>query len=108
MIYYFYSRGGVILKKVLMIIGGIVVCVVVLFVVVFGITSATSKKMVCKSEEGNITIMYNDKTIKGYIAEGISYDFDNQKAYAEKIGIDAYLEEFSTFFRTSTTGTCTK
>ena len=96
------------MKKALMIIGGIVVGVVVLGVIVFSFVSLTSKKLVCKSNEGNITIMYNDKTLTGYTATGLSYDFDEQKKYAEQIGIDAYLDEFSTLFRSNTTGSCSK
>lgn len=92
------------MKKILMIIGGLVVLGILIFV----ITSLTSKKMVCKSNEGDITIMYNSKTITGYIANGISYDFDNQKDYAEQVGIDAYLDEFDNWFINNTTGTCSK
>lgn len=96
------------MKKVLMIIGGIVVFIVILFIVIFGITSMTSKKLVCKSKEGNITLMYNDKTITGYTASGMSYDLNSQKKYAEQIGVDSYLKEFSKWFSTNTTGKCTK
>lgn len=94
------------MKKALMIIGGIVVGFIVLVIVIFAITSATSEKLVCKSNEGNITIMYNDKTITGYTANGISYDLDGQKKYAEKVGVDAYISEFSTWFSSNTTGSC--
>lgn len=38
----------------------------------------------------------------------MSYDLDTQKSYAEQIGIDAYLEEFSNWFSNNTTGSCTK
>lgn len=85
----------------------VVVGLIILFVAIFLITSASSKKLVCESDEGNITIMYNDKTITGYTAaNGLSYDLDGQKKYAEQIGIDAYMEEFSTWFKNNTTGTC--
>ncbi|MBE5820849.1 MAG: hypothetical protein E7166_06375 [Firmicutes bacterium] len=94
------------MKKVLMIIGGIVLGIAVLFVVIFAITSATSNKLVCKSDEGNITIMYNDKTITGYTANGISYDMDGQKKVAEQIGIDSYITQFRQWFSTNTTGSC--
>ena len=67
------------MKKILMIIGGFVVGIIILGVIVFSAISATSKKILCKSDEGNITIMYNDKTITGYTANGISYDYDGQK-----------------------------
>ena len=96
------------MKKFLMIIGGIFLFLVTLFIILFLIVSATSKKLVCKSNEGNITIMYNDKTISGYTANGLSYDLDGQKKYAEEIGIDAYIEEFSTMFSNKTAGSCSK
>ena len=96
------------MKKFLMIIGGIFLFLVILFIILFLIISATSKKLVCKSNEGNITIMYNNKTISGYTANGLSYDLDGQKKYAEEIGIDAYIEEFSTMFSNKTAGSCSK
>lgn len=94
------------MKKVLTIIGGIVVALVVIIVIIFIFVSMTSEKLVCKSKEGNITIMYNDKTITGYTAKGISYDLDGQKKYAEQIGIEEYIKEFSKYFSTNTTGSC--
>lgn len=103
---YLLKEEGNVMKKVLMVIGGIVVALVVIIVIIFIFTSMTSEKLVCKSEEGNITIMYNDKTITGYTANGISYDLDGQKEYAEQIGIDAYIEEFSQYFSNNTTGSC--
>ena len=96
------------MKKVLMIIGGLVVGIIILFIAIFVITSANSKKMECKSKEGNITILYNEKTITGYTASGISYDFDGQQEYADQVGIEAYLDEFATWFSNNTTGTCTR
>lgn len=96
------------MKKALMIIGGIVVAVVALFIVLFVITSATSDKLKCKSKEGNITLMYNKKTITGYTANNISYDLDVQKKLAEEIGVEEYLEEFTDWFEENTTGTCSK
>lgn len=91
-----------------MIIGGIAVGIIILVVAILVIVSITSKKLTCESSEGNITIMYNDETITGYTANGMSYDLDQQKAYAEQIGIDAYLTEFSTWFSNNTSGTCSK
>ena len=96
------------MKKVLRVIGGIVLLVVVLFITIFAITSATSDKLKCKSKEGNITLMYNDKTITGYTANNISYDLDVQKKLAEEIGVEEYLEEFTEWFEENTTGTCSK
>lgn len=92
---------------ILAIIGGIVVGFIALFLIIFLTTSANSDKLVCKSNEGNITIMYNDKGITGYTATGMNYDLDKQKEVAKEIGIDAYLTEFNNWFKTNTTGVCT-
>ena len=94
------------MKKTLMIIGGVVVGIIVLGIIIFSIVSLTSKKMKCKSNEGNITLMYNDKTITGYTATKMSYDLDAQKKYAEQICVEAYLDEFAEWFKNNTTGTC--
>lgn len=96
------------MKKVLIIIGSIVLGFIVLGVVIFSVISSTSNKLICKSNEGNITIMYTDKTLTGYKAVGISYNLDEQKKLAEQIGVDSYLDEFSTWFQNNTTGTCSK
>ena len=92
--------------KILAIIGGVVIGIIVLAFLIISIVSANSNKLICKSNEGNITIMYNDNEIVGYTANGMSYDLDQQKAYAKQIGVKAYLNEFSTWFSTNTTGTC--
>lgn len=101
------QRGKNNLVKILAIIGGIVVGLVILFVVIFSITSASSEKLVCKSNEGNITIMYNEKGITGYTATGISYDLDAQKEVAKEIGMDTYITEFDNWFKANTSGYCT-
>ncbi len=92
--------------KILAIIGGFVVGIIVLVIAIISIVSANSNKLVCNSNEGNITIMYNDSEITGYTASEISYDFDQQKSYAKQVGIQNYLAEFSTRFQTNTTGSC--
>ena len=50
--------------------------------------------------------MYNDEKIKGYTASNISYDMDAQQKVAERIGIEQYIKDFSTWFKTNTTGSC--
>lgn len=100
------SRKAIV--KILAIIGGIVVAIIVFIIIIFLVTSASSNKLVCESNEGNITLMYNDSNIKGYTARGITYDMKQQQEIAKQIGIDSYLEEFKTWFETNTTGTCSK
>jgi len=94
------------MKKILMIVGGITLGIIALVVVIFMVMSINSKKLVCKSNKGNITLMYNDKTIKGYVANGITYNLDEQKLIAEQIGVENYIEEFSSWFSNNTDGTC--
>lgn len=94
------------LGKIIKIIIFIILGIVVLFIGIFALTSATSDKLVCKAPEGEITIMYNNKTINGYVAKNMKYDLDEQKKYAEQIGTDAYIKEFTTWFENNTSGTC--
>ncbi len=96
------------MKKTLMIIGGVVLGLVIIGGAIFLYLTTTSKKLVCKSKEGNITILYNKK-ITGYTTTGnISFDIDNQNAYVEKNGIEAYLTQYSASYANNTTGTCVK
>lgn len=82
------------------------VLLIVFFIFVFSSISSNSNKLVCKSSEGNITIMYNESSITGYFATGIRYDLDGQKEIAKQIGTDSYISQFTAWFETNTTGTC--
>ena len=95
------------LGLILAIIGGFVVGVVVLFIVIFAGVSVTSDKLICKSDQGNITIMYNKNGLTGYKAVGMTYEYDQQKELAKQIGVDEYISEFNEWFITNTTGSCT-
>ena len=94
------------MKKFLIFLGAIVLIIIIAVVVAFVFVWTTSEKLVCKSKEGDITILYNDKTITGYRAYNITYDFEEQRKIAEDIGIEEYIEEFKGWFETNTSGTC--
>lgn len=95
------------MKKILMIIGGVVVVLVVSVVAIIFFVSSTSEKLVCKSAEGDITLMYDDDSINGYTAKGgMSYELDQQQELAKQIGIEAYLDQFEYWFTSNTTGSC--
>jgi len=95
-------------KIILLIIGIIVFLSIAVFIVLVIIGFAVSSKLVCKSPQGDITIIYTDDAIIGYTSSGITYDLNKQQEYAKLIGIDAYIEEFSEWFSTNTSGSCTK
>lgn len=92
----------------LIIIGGIVLELIFVGVIIFVIISATSDKLICKSTEGNITIMCNETALTGYNAIDITYDFDRQQKVAGEIGTKAYIEEFEVWFSENTDGTFEK
>ena len=96
------------MKKKLIIIGGIVVIVIVIVIIIFAVINMTSKKLVCKSDNNSLTIMYNDDTLTGYTAKGISYDLEGQKKSAEAMGVKAYLNWFADLYRINNyNATCT-
>lgn len=100
------NSGSKVLIIVLIAIGLIVAGVVAFFVLVFKNLTADANKLVCKSNEGNITIMYKNDEIIGYTVVNMEYDLDEQKEYAKEIGIDAYILEFKEWFSSHTTGSC--
>ena len=46
-----------IIKRILMIIGGIIVVIAIIFAIMY----FTSDKLICKLEQGSITLIYNNK-----------------------------------------------
>ncbi len=99
------KKGNKTLIIVLAIVGGFVLLIVAVIAMIVLLFSS-DKKLVCTSKEGSITINYDDKTIKSYTAVGVTYEFDEQKKYAEQIGTEAYMKEFTNWFETHTSGTC--
>lgn len=87
------------------IIVGIVAFILIVAVILI-VLFATGKKMKCTSSQGDITLIYNDKTITGYKAKNIGYDLDEQQDYAELVGVEKYLDEFTKWFENNTDGTC--
>jgi len=70
-------------------------------------TGCSGSKLVCESDEGSITLYYNDSGITAYTASNIDYDMDGQNEILDEIGVERYLAEFSNWFTTNTTGSCT-
>ena len=99
------------MKKFLKLLGVVFVVSIIIAIVGSLIISLTSKKMVCEADNIKITIMYNNKTLTGYklyTTSDYDYDLDSQREYAEKIGVDKYLDELSTWFSENTNGACRK
>ena len=95
------------MKKALTIILAIITIVLVCINVPYIITTFTSNKLTCKSKEGNITLIYND-TVEYFFTDNIYYNLDNQKAMIEKVGISNYIDYFSNWFDSNTSGKCVK
>lgn len=77
-----------------------------LVAIIFTLSSLSTPRLVCKSSQGNISITYDDSSITGYSASKLTYDFASQQAYAEQVGVDQYLNEFSDWFAGHTDGSC--
>ncbi|MDD2625423.1 MAG: hypothetical protein PHR55_01485 [Bacilli bacterium] len=95
------------LIKYIIIIGGVVVGIIALLIVVFIFVGSNSEKLVCKSTEGNITLMYSDKELVGYTSVGtITFDMDVANTVVKEVGIKSYIEQFKVWFSDNTDGTC--
>ena len=97
------------MKKTILIIISVLLLSIALIVFIILSVYNSSNKFECKSDKGSITILYKNDKIVGYTAVGYSYDLDEQKEVAEKIGLDSYFEEFNKWFvEHSTNGNCKK
>ena len=83
-----------------------IVALVIIAIVIIAVVFATGKKLKCTSSQGDITLIYNDKTITGYKGKNIGYDLEEQQEYAKLIGVEKYLDEFTEWFEDNTDGTC--
>ena len=95
------------MKKILTVILAIITVVLVCINIPYIMTAITSDKLTCKSKEGNITLIYND-TVEYFFTDNIYYNLDNQKAMIEKVGINNYIDYFSNWFNSNTSGKCVK
>ena len=82
------------------------ILLLVLGYIIFIIYNTASRKMVCESKQGDITIIYNKKSVTGYKSSSITYNIYEQREYADEIGIENYLDEFSKWFNENTNGVC--
>lgn len=72
----------------------------------FSIANENMDRLVCTSNEGNITIYFNNDTIISYTTVGLTYDLEGQSKYSESIGKEKYSLEFTKWFEENTSGTC--
>ena len=97
------KETGGILKKIL--IGFVIFIAIFVFIIIF--VSLTSKKLVCESSQGNITLMYKDDRLTGYTVKNATFDLDKGNEMVKQIGLDEYLKEFESWFKVNTTdGKC--
>lgn len=89
---------------------GIVILSVVVMVVVIsinGIGNSNAKQLVCKSNNSNITLTYDNNSIIGYTLNGYSFDLLLEQNRFTQLGMDKYIEDFANTFNANTFGTCT-
>jgi len=88
---------------------GIVMLSVVVMIVLIAVNGIgnNTKQLVCKSNNGNITLTYDENSIIGYTSSGYSFDLLLEQGRFSQLGMDRYIEEYSNTFNTNTFGTCT-
>ena len=89
---------------VVILLTGVIILIAGYFVYTY--MNMATKKMVCTSNAGTITLTYNKDTIVGYRADKITYNIYEQRTYADEIGIKQYLDEFENWFKETTKGSC--
>lgn len=96
-------------KKILSVFSIIIFVVAIVALVLFLLFSFRTNKLSCTSQQGDIIITYDEQGITGYTASTtFDYNLEGQQQYAERVGIDYYLDEFTGWFEAATEGTCNR
>lgn len=90
----------------------IVVCsLVTLFGFIFIILNDKSNKLICKSERGNITIIYDDEIITNYKSVVVNnsqfvMNYDYSVKLIRKYGLAEFLDALKKLFEEDSNGSC--
>ncbi len=69
--------------------------------------SESSDRLECKSSNGNIMILYDEKGVIGYSTiESLSYDLYDEQEIASKMSASNYINQYKINFENSYDGTC--
>ena len=102
-------------KLLLIVLGVLVVAVIMILLITRGPEKqnnstpsniANDNKLICTSETAKITIYYNATTLTHQESEKMSYNFEDQKSYAELVGVNQYISEFQNMFKNNFNGEC--
>lgn len=93
-------------------VGGIsfIIFIVMIIIVAVGAVNnlANGDSLKCESDSGRVNLGFSGNQMITYSAFNYDFDFDTEKARANKIGKDAYIEEFNKSFVSNTVnGHCT-
>lgn len=102
-----YSNNHKPKRHKLKLVFGLIIAIVIAIIVIFKSGATGPDKLVCKSDKGNLTIMYNKNELVDYEADGIDYDLDADKLEANKIGVEKYIIAMYSWFVDTKQGTCT-
>lgn len=93
-------------KKIIIIAVIIILVLIIVGAVIIMMTSSQSSssienrnKLVCNSEQGNLTIFYNNENLTKYEADNLTFDIDGQNKIVDEIGVRTWIEDFSLWFR---------
>ena len=100
-------------------LGAFIVVACVLAFVVIKASKEVQKTLVCKNSTGTLTIEYNEKEVTNYKITGTGVSFNMSEAnteirgeknkdgkYSGGVGIDAYIDSFSSDFINKQHGAC--
>lgn len=91
-------------KKILMVSGITLTVILIGYLIYFFVRYDL---LVCNSKEGSIIIVYDDENLVNFGTKGnMSFNFENQKSYVEKIGIESFISSFEKSFEKNTNGKC--
>ena len=92
------------MKKTLIVSGIALIAILVSYLIYFFVRYDL---LICNSKEGSIILVYDKEDLVNFGTTGnMSFNFENQKSYLEKIGIESFILSFEKSFEKNTNGKC--
>lgn len=93
-------------KKTIIIVGLVITLIGAIYLTYF---FTKYDVLSCNSKEGKIILLYDSSQLVNFGTTGnMSFNFENQKSYVEKVGINKFISSFEKSFEKNTNGKCRK
>lgn len=92
-------------KKIILIVAAGIFLIAILSFVIYYFSNYDT--IICNGSDGSIILVYDEDNLVNFgTTKNMSFDFENQKSYVEKIGVKNYIKAFKNNYEVNLSGKC--